>query len=307
MNLHTALWNTARLIGLIIRQGALGAYRTIAPQVRPYIISLLIVAGSAFGLTLILIIAKVIWGFVWCGYVAAFLAATFTLALGLLWAPISIIIGLTLGETEDLKIREAGERYVRFVGILFFNELLASLYLIIIPFHNNLGLLPPLIILMAMFLLGSMIWGGWLSGKFMTQVAFYSFCVLSVSMFLPESRKAVTEKAESMDGKVASFIRDDESTPSAAALAGAGSGDLGGARTNTYVFDVVENRPTGWIYIPPGADFSWSYDGHGDIEFEFDNGKKIVVRNGEHKNLGILPSNNLRIKGSPGKIRVTIS
>lgn len=89
---------------------------------------------------------------------------------------------------------------------------------------------------------------------------------------------------------------------------GASASTLDGARSgNKYDFNVVPDKPTGWVHVPPGASFNWSYDGSGNIEFEFDNGKKIIIRNGEHKQLGILPSNNLRVKGSPGKIQITIS
>ncbi|KKT16664.1 MAG: hypothetical protein UV98_C0024G0011 [Parcubacteria group bacterium GW2011_GWB1_43_6] len=185
------IWRTVSLLVQVALFGATAAAGWAAPYAGAYLAAL---AGTtALWLFLILgfTLAKAITGYLVLGYVGAFLAVLLTLLLGVMWAPLAVLVGTLHGVTYPPPAlithdpRVVGERYVRFVGTLLFGELLFSLYVLAVPFHQNLGLLPVLIIASAATGVGSLLYGGWLGGRFYTAVALSVAALLTLEMFSP--------------------------------------------------------------------------------------------------------------------------
>src|SRR3989344_3715919 len=117
------------------------------------------VTSTIFGIVAIpaLTVIKMMTGWAWPIYGAAFPSIILTLGLGLLWSPLALVIGTILGPTNPVEV---GERYLRTIGVIVFAELIISRFLLIVPFHHNLGMLPTFLMAGAALALATVIWGG---------------------------------------------------------------------------------------------------------------------------------------------------
>jgi hypothetical protein len=318
------LQSLAKTVELLISISAIGVEKTYEKikEFAPKYIEWLSITTFLWLFTILgFAILKAITGNAFFGFMFMFSALVFTLCIVVFWAPLGILIGMISGQT--INPSKAGERYVKFVITLFFFELIASIYIMRVPMHHNIGNIPILLASVLAVILGSSIWGGWLPGRFYVFSASVMMMLATASFFLPKTFSAVSNKVGDIDKSIAELVSDSTKTekqqdgkppatiissPSASTSKPSSSvlDEVRSRKINNYSFDIVKNQPTNWIHIPPGASFNWSYSGSDDIEFEFDNGKSIIIRNGEHRTLGVLPSNNLRVKGSSGKIQITI-
>lgn len=150
-----------------------------------------------------LILLKVFTGWNWAIYAAAFLAAELTFLLVLLWTPMAVALGTVFGGGDSANQRTAGRRYLHGVGILLFAELMFSLGLLVVPFHNNYGMLPVFVLVAAAVVVAGMVWGGWLGAGFYRGAAAIAFLVILLSFFLPRTFGVAREKAGRIDESLA--------------------------------------------------------------------------------------------------------
>ncbi len=181
----SALGQTIRLFWEIAAHGIEGAYHRLAPKAGVYLKALCYTSIAALITIPTLGILKAVTGYVAFGYLMAVAVVFFTLILGLMWAPLSLLVGLLLGETHSPKT--VGEKYVRFVATVMFFELIAIMYISYIPFHRQLDAVPILLIAAVAVALGSAIWGGWLSGRFYTFIALMMVLKITLSALLPQT------------------------------------------------------------------------------------------------------------------------
>ncbi|MFY9492913.1 MAG: hypothetical protein WAP55_00270 [Minisyncoccia bacterium] len=199
-----ALAKTVSLLTEIAISGAEAAFEKAKPTARIYLKSLIITTLTGLLLIPILVILKAVTGLSIFGYLAAFLAIIFTAILGLLYAPLGLVIGMLSGKT--INPAEAGERYLKFIGPVIFAVLMASLYLARVPWERNAEALPVLIIAAAAVVLGSYIWGGWLSGRFYTFVAIVIMSLTTLSFFLPKVFETLAQKFRRLDTNMAELM-----------------------------------------------------------------------------------------------------
>lgn len=186
---------------------AIGVSRRAVVATPYYLLALAIgtIMLMAFGLISIpaLIILKVVTGWSWAVYVAAFLAVAYTIILGLLWSPAAVFIGTILDPIHPII---AGRRYVRGVGIILFAELILSIGILAIPFHQNLGMLPIFFLVGATVVIATLIWGGYLGARFYQGIATVTFLLIILSFFLPRTFNVVREKAGKIDENLAASL-----------------------------------------------------------------------------------------------------
>lgn len=192
---------SAYAVGGIALWGAVGVYNRIAPWAQTYLFSLAGTTGVWLVLIPTLVVLKVLTGWTWAAYAAAFLAVTLSAVIGLLWSPLGILLGLLIG-----KGRGAGARYVRLVGVILFVELMVSTYVLAIPFHRNLGAVPLLVMSGAAAVLGAAIWGGVLGPRFYQGIAIAIFLVTTLSFLFPETFAVVGSHGGIADSLVAVAI-----------------------------------------------------------------------------------------------------
>ena len=196
-----AFGQTIRLIFEIITHGVQGAYQRLAPKAGVYLKSLLYVSIVALITIPVLGILKAFTGYIVFGYLMALLGIFFILILGLMWAPLSLLVGLLLGETNSAKA--VGEKYVRIVATILFIELMASMYISYIPLHRQPAMIPIFFIAATLVALGSFLWGGFFSGRFYTFIALLVAIKISLSSFFPQTATNVTEWWGQLDGQMA--------------------------------------------------------------------------------------------------------
>lgn len=185
--------------GLSRRAGA-----AVPIYLRALAIGTVLLATLCLVLVPALIIIKIFTGWSWALYMAAFLAVVFTLPLGALWTPMAVALGTVFGDSTNPLV--VGRRYLHGVSILLFAELMLSLGLLIVPFHNNYGMLPAFALVAAAVVVAGMIWGGWLSAGFYRGVAGLAFLVILLSFFLPRTFDVVREKAGRIDEGLAGVL-----------------------------------------------------------------------------------------------------
>ena len=272
------VWGAIKTVFMIACWGAVGAYRRTAPYARYYLLALGITAGVLLTIIPVLVLIKIVTGWFWVGFVATALAVLFTLILGLLWSPLAIIIGMLQGSMASPL--QAGERYLRRVGVILFVELMVSAYVLVVPFHQNVGNIPLFLLAAAAFALGSMIWGGWLSGKFFTRIALLMILVLTASFFLPRTFHKIGQAAAAIDENIAK-----PTIPPTQIDYPICPGQVIQVfmldSTNTMV--TVPIRDGCWsatVELPRDYYKKWKWEfvaaGHG-VEFQFYNGKRVYL------------------------------
>ena len=136
-----ALAKTISLLVEIAISGTNAAFEKAKPTARVYLKSLLITTLVWLLLIPFLVILKAVTGWAVFGYLAAFLAIILTAALGLLYTPLGLVIGMLAGRTVNPA--EAGERYLKFIASVIFAVLMGSLYLVRVPWERNWSIAPP--------------------------------------------------------------------------------------------------------------------------------------------------------------------
>lgn len=267
-----------RVITLLVElatAGPVATYNVLRPVAGLYVRSLAIVSGIILVVVPILVGVKMYSGNNAYAYAAIIIAAICTLILGLLWSPISLFIGLVITGNVGLsreKLLKFGERYVKKVGGALFGELIASICIILIPFHNNTGLLPLWILALVTFVLGSILWGGWMSGRKLTRLTLLSLGVLTLCVMLPETHHVAKRKGAGLDHKIAQSLNPSTSTVK--------SGDG---------YSWTENVTPGiWreVVIPPRP-FSW--ESSCDIQFKLADGRIVNAPKDQWVKLGLIP------------------
>ncbi len=199
-----ALAKTISLLFEIAISGADAVFKKIKPAAKTYLKSILITTLVWLALIPALVILKAATGWAVFGYLAAVLAIMLTAALGLLYAPLGLLLGMLAGKTVNPA--EAGERYLRFFGPVIFAVLMGSLYLARVPIEKNMEAVPVLFIAVAAVAIGSSIWGSWLSGRFYTFVAIVIMSLTTLSFFLPKTFETIAQKFRNMDTDIAKLM-----------------------------------------------------------------------------------------------------
>ncbi len=179
-----AIWNTIYLIAGLTFWGAVGIYNRIRPRAPIYLAALTVVTIGSFLVVLVLSLVEMVTDWSLFGYLAAFIAVTMTLALGLLWSPLTILVGMIIQPTPNPI--ESGQRYMRRLGIVLFAELMLADAAYFIPTHQNIVAIPALVIAVATFGLGANLWGGGISPRVLVRLALISVIAVTISFFMPE-------------------------------------------------------------------------------------------------------------------------
>ncbi|MBI4118731.1 MAG: hypothetical protein HY452_00525 [Parcubacteria group bacterium] len=272
-----ALAKTISLLFEIIVSGADTTFEKVKPTAKTYLKSLIITTLVWLALIPVLVILKAATGWAVFGYLAAVLAIMLTAALGLLYAPLGLLLGMLAGKTVNPA--EAGERYLRFFGPVIFAVLMGSLYLARVPIEKNMEAVPVLFIAVAAVVIGSSIWGGWLSGRFYTFVAIVIMSLTTLSFFLPQTFETVAKKFRNLDMEIAELMGYRDPNPDVMySPSGRTKIDL----RETIYFPLVANIWSKEMYILPGEYFFYT----GGKWFEY---KKKKDRN--HRNMVIRVNN----------------
>lgn len=250
-----ALAKTISLITEIAVSGAEAAFEKAKPTARVYLRSLLITTLAGLLLIPFLVILKAVTGLSVFGYLAAFFAIIFATVLGLLYAPLGLVIGMLAGKTVNPA--EAGERYLRFMGPVFFTVLMASLYLARVPWERNVEALPILAIAAAAVVVGSSIWGGWLSGRFYTFVAIVIMSLTTLAFFLPKFFETMAQKFGRLDANMAELAGYRDPHPD---VIYSPNGSVKIDFRETMAFPLVANIWSKEMYVPAG-EYIYSTDG----------------------------------------------
>lgn len=188
---------------------ALGLSRRIVAATPRYL--LVLAGGTIFTIALVLllvpalIIIKVISGWSGAVYLAVLVAVVLTVALGILWSPAAIAIGTVLDPIHPVR---AGERYLRRIGVILFADLMLALGVLLVPFHQNLGMIPLFLLTGVAVVLAAMLWGGYLGPRFYRWVAMAVFIIVILSFFLPRTFQVVGERAGRIDNGIACALGD---------------------------------------------------------------------------------------------------
>lgn len=296
--LFRAVWQSISLMILTAVWGVAGAYTTIAPYAPMYLASISITIAALFTLIPGLVFTKMLTGVTWCVYAAALLAALLLFALGLLASPIGILIGMLKGKTVNPA--PVGQKYVRFVGIVLFTELMLSMFVLMVPYHNNLDMLPVWFLAAATVVTGSMIWGGWLSARFYQFAATLAFVIITVSFFLPQSFAAASNRAGRFDSQLAYEI-DPQDYP---ICPGARDYKFQSGKNDTIMVPISPTCWSGWIIVPEQY-AGWDFDSPGELEFLMADGRRIRLAKNEGS-YGWRPTNRFRLRGEGPHAMVTI-
>ncbi|MEK7501087.1 MAG: hypothetical protein AAB642_03105 [Patescibacteria group bacterium] len=276
---------TADLFWHMLTLEAEEVYDYIAPRAAVYMRALAYTTLAVLVAVPALLLFKMVTGWQICAYLAAIIAVLATLALGVAWSPLVAIISMIRRRSVNPVAR--AEKYVRFVGTALFTELMLTVYIALVPFHQNVGNIPMLLLLGAAFALGSMIWGGWLSGKFFTRVALLMILVLTASFFLPKTFHKIGQAVAAIDETLANPPAPKRPSVPAASV----------ARQPLQVIrvQVEPNRESDWVTLPPGRQCNVKARG-GKMFFIFPNGQRMEVRAGEADS-GMLPGRRFKLVG----------
>ncbi len=293
----STLGQTIQLFWEMATHGTEGAYRRLAPKAGVYLKVLCYTSIMALITIPTLGILKAVTGYVAFGYLMAVAGVFFTLILGLIWAPLSLLVGLLLGETHSPKV--VGEKYVRFVATVMFFELIAAMYISYIPFHRQLDAVPILLIAAIAVALGSAIWGGLLSGRFYTFIALLMVLKITLSALFPQTAAETagwwTRLDRSMAQDMAGKSDKLEAFSQAQAVQPA-------PRTQIQKVQIYPDKDTD-VFIPPGM--YYKINAPGDITYILPNGEQITVRNGEKTDVGKKLPSKFKIRGTPGIVDIT--
>jgi len=287
----SALGQTIQLFLEMAKHGAQGAYHRLAPKATAYLKALLYTSATALITIPTLGILKTVTGYAGFGYLMAVAAVFFTLILGLMWSPLSLLVGLLLGETHSPKT--VGERYVRFVATVMFFELVAAMYISYIPLHRQLSSVPILLIAVVAVVLGSAIWGGWLSGRFYTLIATLMVIKITLSAFFPQTAEVMSKWREQLDSNIAQGLTDRHNPASATSQQQTPHQPPQAATQLVIRRDFTPNAWCDWIFIPPGEKFSMRIPGRVKIQWRTGEERKISPND----SLGIMPHQQFRLKG----------
>lgn len=318
-------------VPLLLKIGALKtgeAYESIKPHAKTYFKLLVLTIILAIVVVPFFIGLKMVTGIAFFGFIGTILALALTIIFGLLWSPIGIFIGMLTGYT--LNPAEAGGKYVRGVAIVLFAELIASMYVWRVPFHQNLGNVPLLLMAAATVALGSAIWGGFISGRFYTFMAMVVLSLTTLSFFFPNALGAIWKQLQNMgQGKTTTVvIRQQYPQPSQPRPRLESPPPV--QRFHRTVPEPKPRRETArprkqqelpepilplkkvvsiqsdwsdWLELPPARTFA--LETPGEIYFRFPNGQVKHILQGESVNLGLIPDRHIQLKGTAGQVVFT--
>lgn len=271
--LINSLVMTADLFWHMLTFEAEEVYDYIAPRAAVYMQALVYTTLAVLITVPMLLLFKMMTGWQWCMYLAAVITIMAALVLGAGWSPLVVIISMVRRRSINPVAR--AERYVRFVGVALFTELMLTVYIALVPFHQNVGNIPMLLLLGAAFALGSMIWGGWLSGKFFTRVTLLMILVLTASFFLPRTFHKMGQAAAAIDDNFANppVPFDKINYPICP-----GQTLVTHNLDSTHTLITVPLRMGCWsgtVQLPPDfRNWNWRFSSPGDLEFLFYNGER---------------------------------
>lgn len=288
-----SLSRTCELIWEIALTSAEDTYKKVRGKATIYLKALAV--STFFCLTLILAFAllKAYTGITAFAYMAFIFMAIFALILGSLGLPIGTVLAMLKGHTKDPIT--AGNRYVRFVGILFFFELMATMYLVRVPMHHNTASILPFLMAATAVAVGSSIWGGLFSGKFYVFVAACIMLMMTLSFFAPETFGEISKKFDGLDSKLAKIVRGEQdytgNTNSVPGFLKITKPKVERVRMPNGAKRIyVDYIPDEWIKVvfePWHASFAW--ESTSDMQFKSSDGRIVNIPRNEWTSLGSFP------------------
>ena len=200
-----ALTETIKLLIEILSEKTEDVYNRIKGTASKYIKYLLTTAFLWFGAIFLFALLKAYTGIALFGYMMAILAFFFALILGLVYAPLGIILGMLLGHTTDAAA--VGRKYLKSLAITVFFTLMVSMYIIRVPMHQHPESIPQVFIAFAAVVIGSLIWGSLFPGRFYVAIAVIIMFIGTISFFIPQAYNEIAKKLTGLDSELVKIIR----------------------------------------------------------------------------------------------------
>ncbi|MBI2023634.1 hypothetical protein HYT01_03675 [Candidatus Giovannonibacteria bacterium] len=207
----TALVNFGVLILGVAFYTAEGLYERVRDRGPTWLTNAAIGASIWLVLIMFLVLFKVV-NFMWLGdlwvYLAAFLGTVVLVAIGFFGYPIAKFIDLV--HRVPVGSQSIGERWVRIIGGTLFAELMIAMYVLFVPFHQNVRAVPIVLISGMAVMIGYSMWRTFNPAPYL-YMAMAVFLLTTLHFFLlaylPETTAVVAAKAGGIDGGLSSVIK----------------------------------------------------------------------------------------------------